>query len=762
MKNRRTSSWIACFVILLVTLASGVTFGQAPNQDSANPAPPWPRKFVSGTTTISLYQPQLEKWQDNQVNALAAVEVQTGGSKDATYGVIWFTARTEVDKINREVTALDFNFTKFNFPTAPNNGQDYVNILKQEFPTQSVFSLDNMEADLNLTDAQMTTPQKVVLDNTPPTVFFSTSTAVLVLIDGPATLRPVQKTKLQRVINTRTLILYDPKKNIYYLQLMDGWVSSTFVQGPWQVEKKPPKELNNIKDQLSESHQITLLEVTGPNGNQSLKNGVPIIYVSATPAELLQTQGPPDMIPIPGTELLFVKNTASNIFMNTGNQQYYVLISGRWFSAASMSGPWNYVAGASLPADFAKIPTDSPKASALASVPGTPQAKEGLIANAIPQTATITRSAANLTVSYDGAPQFDSVKDTSLKYARNTATPVVEVSQNSYYAVQNGVWFQSGSALGPWAVATSVPGVIYTIPPTSPIYYVTFVKVYGSTNSVVYTGYTPGYYGTVVSTANVVVYGTGYYYPPYIGTTWIGTPYTYGVGATFAWGVAAGWALGFGIGYASSSWYPWWGPVGYWGGYYGGAWGAAYGWGGWGGACATNVYGHWGNAAYSGTRAAWANPYTGNVGTGFRGTAYNPVTGAETAGRGFQNTNVYTGKQTGAAGGVHYNPTTGIVSGGRAGYTGNMYTGNYEAGGKGFAYDTKTGQGVSGGGVYGDHDGNVYKQGGSGWQQWDHNSGSWGDAGASHNMSGLNNWSASRNFGNFRGGGFRGGGGFRR
>ena len=46
-----------------------------------------------------------------------------------------------------------------------------------------------------------------------------------------------------------------------------------------------------------------------------------------------------------------------------------------------------------MPADFAKIPVDSPKATVLASVPGTPQAAEGLIANSIPQTATITRSA---------------------------------------------------------------------------------------------------------------------------------------------------------------------------------------------------------------------------------------------------------------------------------------------------------------------------------------------------------------------------------
>ncbi len=51
-----------------------------------------------------------------------------------------------------------------------------------------------------------------------------------------------------------------------------------------------------------------------------------------------------------------------------------------------------------MPPDFAKIPVDSPKATVLASVPGTPQAQEGLIANSIPQTATITRSEAKLTV----------------------------------------------------------------------------------------------------------------------------------------------------------------------------------------------------------------------------------------------------------------------------------------------------------------------------------------------------------------------------
>jgi hypothetical protein len=66
-----------------------------------------------------------------------------------------------------------------------------------------------------------------------------------------------------------------------------------------------------------------------------------------------------------------------------------------------MKGPWIYVAPDGLPADFARIPVSHAKANVLVSVAGTPQAKEAMIANSIPQTATITRSTAALTVEYD-------------------------------------------------------------------------------------------------------------------------------------------------------------------------------------------------------------------------------------------------------------------------------------------------------------------------------------------------------------------------
>ena len=127
----------------------------------------------------------------------------------------------------------------------------------------------------------------------------------------------------------------------------------------------------------------------------------------------------------------------------------------------------------------------------------------------------------------------------------------------------------ANNPLGPWRVADAVPEAIYTIPPTSPLHYVTYVRVYSSTPDEVVVGYTPGYMGLAVDPAGVVVYGTGYYYPPYVGGDyWYGYPATYGYGAGFALSAAEGFAFGFAAGRAWGAASPYWGPFwGYRGGY---------------------------------------------------------------------------------------------------------------------------------------------------------------------------------------------------
>jgi hypothetical protein len=75
------------------------------------PAPsspdPWPREIQLNTATLTVYQPQVESWQGNHLDFRAAIAATTRGSNDKTFGVIWGTARTEVDRVwaNREQQA---------------------------------------------------------------------------------------------------------------------------------------------------------------------------------------------------------------------------------------------------------------------------------------------------------------------------------------------------------------------------------------------------------------------------------------------------------------------------------------------------------------------------------------------------------------------------------------------------------------------------------------------------------------------------------
>ena len=386
-------------------------------------------------------------------------------------------------------------------------------------------------------------------------------------------------TRLERVINTHPLLLRAPA-GTHYLHVFDGWMEAPALQGPWTAARATIPDLATALEAATKGGSVDLLEggdPKDPKTRPSLAKGpVPGIHVATTPTELIVTEGEPDYAPIRGTQLLYVKNTTGNVFRDLQDQMIYVLVSGRWFRSTGMGGPWAYVPGRELPADFAWIPDDSPKENVKASVPGTPQAREAHIANSIPQTATVKRSEAKLTGPViDGAPKMAPIAGTPLQYVVNSATPIIVVDPHSYYALQNGVWFVGTSVTGPWVVATSVPAVIYSIPPSSPVHYVTYVRVYDWTSQVVYVGYTPGYYGTYVASDGVVVYGTGYYYTPWIGTVWYGPPVTYGVAAAVTYTPWTGWAVGFGFGWAwgasTGAWawgvHPWWGPM------YGAAWG---------------------------------------------------------------------------------------------------------------------------------------------------------------------------------------------
>ena len=522
--------------------------------------PVWPLVLTQGSTNATVYEPEIDAWDGHHLVARSAVAMQSLGQAQPVYGVAKLSAITLVDKNTRTVSLAEAEISSADFPSAPQQTPAYRALLQAQFPKElSGLPLDRFEASLAL-PAKATAAPAQPLDNTPPKILVSTGPAVLVSIDGPPAYRPVPGTDLQRVINTRVL-LFKNSQGEEYLHLLDGFMKAPALDGPWTVAQQVPAGASQVEQAAnSDGIPVDLLqnEQAGQtNTPLSLTNGLlPSIYVATVPTELLTFDGPPEFVPIENTDLLYAGNTTGNVFKSTKDQKTYVLLSGRWYAADSMNGPWEFVPGGELPADFAKIPDSSPKENVKASVPGTRQANEALIANSIPQSSKVPLTTEMQNPQMDGAPQLRPIAGTPLSYVANSGTPIIKVNDQAWYACQNGVWFAAPSVNGPWSVATSIPDVIYTIPVTSPLHYLTYVQVYGSSPQAVYEGYTPGYMGTVVAPDGVVVYGTGYPYDPWIGGAWYSGPATWGYGWDPCWTPWDDWCFGLGFGWGFGFYVP--------------------------------------------------------------------------------------------------------------------------------------------------------------------------------------------------------------
>jgi len=556
-------------------------------QDKTDRSISWPRVYSEGDLNITIYQPQIDSWNGNILEARAAVAIRNAGMAQPRFGVAWIRARTDIDRESGFVALDKVELTKVNFPSDEGDAGDHLTVLRKNASLGIPgLSLASLQSSLAVAGAKESGAHKtVVAKNDPPLILFSQTPAMLLRIDGRPVLRKVAGSNLLRVINTSSLLVLDEKSSSYYQRAFNRWYSTKNLDdaaktGSWTRVEQPLPELARALDALG--NQAASFEEPPADIADAVAAGQdPAIYVSTAPAELIQTNGDPEFAPIPGTGLLFVKNTSGHLFVDEKAQDYYILVSGRWFRSKSLQdGNWTFVDNNTLPADFAKIPDTHPQGAVLSSVSNTPQAREALIDNTIPQMATVMRSKAKPTVKYDGDPQLRPITGTNLQYVLNASAPVIRASSGRFYAVEKGVWFAAPSLKGPWNVATDVPTEIYLIPASSPLHYVTYVRVYSSTSSEVIVGYTPGYLGTVAVPAGVVVYGTGYAYDPWISDYWYPAPATYGFGSGFSWGAVTGFVFDT---VASNVWY-------------GGAWGR--GWRGNGSVSANNfnnanIYNYW-------------------------------------------------------------------------------------------------------------------------------------------------------------------------
>ncbi len=434
--------------------------------------------------------------------------------------MVFASARTQVDRITRTVVFENMKISKLDFPTLPDRGAAYSTELQADFvKTIRSISLDRLEAALAAAGIKAT---PVEVGNTPPQVIVSYTPAILVPIDGAPVLKPTSDTRFQRVVNTRALILQGGLEQNFFIHVYDGWLSSSSIAGPWTLSSFQPFGMDRLAQQIAKSGAVDMLD-GGPKANPkpSLANGVPTIYTTQVPTELIVFTGQPDFVPVNLTQLLWAANTTSDVFIDTSNNFYYVLMSGRWFSSAALTGPWTFVAANALPADFAKIPPTARPGAVLATVAGTPQAQEAVISNSIPQTATVPlRNGPKFTPSFDGPPQVRADSRTPLSHVINSSEPVVQVTPSAYYAV---------GRRGSGSLRRSSPGPGRSRLPCRSRYTIRRLRrcstssvraVYEATPSYVQRGTRPATWARWCRRTVRSFYGTGYVYSPWIGSVW--------------------------------------------------------------------------------------------------------------------------------------------------------------------------------------------------------------------------------------------------
>jgi hypothetical protein len=692
---------LGAIALWIVWWASASALGQP-----ATP-PAWPHAITTPAGSVVVYQPQAISWPDHKtLTARAAVAITPQGHPKSVLGTIELSLATHTDEAAGMVMLSDPTLLATHFPSL-DTAQATALEAKIRTALTSVQIRPEPLQSILLSLNQLPVAN-VAVSNDPPAVYYESSPASLVIFDGEPVMTPVGNTGLAVAVNTNWDVFTD--NGAWYLLNNGVWFRAPAPTGPYTAMAKLPAAFAALPNDANFAEVRKHVPARPPPPAAQL----PTIVVSTKPAEIIVTSGPPQLAAIPGTTLQRVSNTPSTLIFAPAAKQFYLLISGRWFSALALNGPWTF-ASDRLPSDFALIPDTAKDSHVLASVPGSVQAQEAVLKAQIPATATLKRSAATLTVTYAGPPRFQPIPGTQIEYAVNTASQILKIGAK-YYACENGAWFVASGPSGPWLLADSMPPEIKKIPPSSPVYNVSYVQVYGATPATVTYGYTAGYLMGYV-TAGVLVYGTGYYYPPVVvpGPRPIYYPYPYTYASNVWYNPSTGaWARGGTV----------YGPYG------GAATGGRYynpSTGGWaqGGA----IYGPYGGAG------AWSyyNPRTGTYARGSAawgngsGTAnanfYNPRYGV--SGSTNQNVNPY--GRWGSSTFTGPNQTVNTQSRGNANGAAGSFTSSSGAKGAGY-YNRATGSAggaVKGanGDVYAGRDGNVYRHDDNGWSKW--NNGGW-------------------------------------
>jgi hypothetical protein len=422
----------------------------------------WPRTIEQPSGKLVLFQPHVDSWDSDMVWRQAFQLTPTGGPMRV--GAASFQGTSITNTETHIITISATQVTSTFFPGLDGHASaPLVALLGSLVPPAFNLSLERLVAYMRTPASMRLAPDTA----SPPVILVSYSPVVLLRLDGQPVLTPVPNTRLKFVAHTSWPLFEDSGDGHFYLLANNLWLAARRLDGPWQRVTRLPEDFRQLPaaDRFAPVRRF----VPPPPVRAPV---VPQVLHTTSRADVILFDGPPAYAPIPGTQLERATNTKSPVFRYDPGQTYYYLTAGRWFGAPSLKGPWTDATSA-LPADFANIPPDSPASAVLAAVPGTAQAEDAALLSQVPKTAAL--SAREVSVTYFGTPQFVPVEGTTMQYANNTADKVLLIG-GVYYLSRRGAWFMAPAPQGPWAPAPGPPDVIYTIPPSSPVYTVTYVS----------------------------------------------------------------------------------------------------------------------------------------------------------------------------------------------------------------------------------------------------------------------------------------------
>ena len=484
----------------------------------------WPKQIEMDGFTITIYNPEPENFQNNMLDARAAFSIYDGQHLPV-FGAMWFNCRVQTNTKTNEVYFTDIQLVNANFPNA---NAENIEQLQKLIRHQAQFwhfnsDLKNFYSALDIININNEYNEE--LRNHPPKIYYSKEPAVLVFIDGDPVMANISGSELyQYVVNTPHFIVKSNSDHHYYLKGGNWWYTTDDPTGSWKAIETPPNHIRQLADNATELNATTKSTHTLTSGKQ------PKLIVTKEPAELIQTQGEPEIKQI-YENLFSITNSNDEIIFDSYSDYYFILISGRWYKTKKLDrATWSYVEPEDLPEVFKKIPTSSPFAHVRLSVAGTPESVSAALDNVIPQTAIVDRMKTKNLLEFDGEPHFERIVGTSLAYGVNTGGSVILDKDSTYYSIDQAIWFIADSPNGPWKVTDHYPADVKKIPPSCPVFNMKFVHIYDYTDEIVYVGYTAGYMGAFLY-HGVVYYGTGYRYKSWFGDKYIPRATTYGYGA---------------------------------------------------------------------------------------------------------------------------------------------------------------------------------------------------------------------------------------